>query len=410
MDSHMNYCAQCGKFHEESAAFCSGCGASLQSPEPAPPPPEPAPVQTPAYSQSQQPAYGPPPAQPAGPENPVVTVFREHASSKAFLFAALLVSAVLFFNFILMFIPGSSPMDRIMTDFFEGFSEGSGGEFGGFNFDDFLETTDGQDVASSFIGLIPSILICVGLWLVYLAGCSREPFVKTTGLSILRGVTIFFLVILCLVPPFLLLAVSVFAVASGETAEDYVVAVVVLIISAIVVVIPLLYCIFMSKTLRSIRISLVTGQPVAKVSMLVIVINYIMAGFAIIGLLTSLPALANPGLNAGAGLLFCLAAAGDIVYIFVLTFVLLKYRSAMSALKHQAYGAGPGINPGPPPPPQYNNPYAYGGQQGGTPPPAAPYIPPEPPPQQREFVFCDVCFKQSPKEDTACTHCGAPLK
>ena len=427
----MKHCSQCSQPCEDASVFCASCGAAFPAPQPGPseqpeegfaqPVSAPEPETYPQYPQPPYPqSYGQPGSAAAG--NPVRDTFKRHASSKAFLMASLLFSAVLLFNLITAFIPG----DALISSFLEGFEEGFSefGELPDEFYDLFNNDFEASNIVSALIGNIPAILTCIGLWLIYAAGASQDSSVKMSGLSMLRGVTIFKLVLMFLIPVLLMviifLSMSMVSMIGGYDIEDTAVAIVVVVlvvlIACLFLIFPILYYIFLSKMLKSIRVSMETGQPVAKVSTYVVVCNYILAGFLIIGFLTTLGGLSSGG-NTGLRLLNLLSSACNIAFLFVITGALLKYKAAMLSVflrtsplrgpvPQTAYTPfPPPAGPNYPPPPQYANPYAVYEPPAGMPPSPAQYAPP---PAPKEYVFCDICFKQFARDERICPHCGAP--
>lgn len=439
----MKYCPKCGNPAEDHAGFCANCGAGLietapiaAAPEDAPPPPPPVPEpasQPEDYSPDSWAVPAPPPfvppSAPAPPppmygmpapdappppfmESPAVSVFKRFASSGLFLGVAVLYTFIILFSFISAF---AAPMDMDwVIDILDEMDVDTS------DLEDLLDEYYATDVSaisvtSTLFGMIPSILICIGLWLIYSAGRSKTPFVPTTGLSMLRGIAIFNLVIMCLaVVAILLFGVFFLVLAQDSYGYDettFIAVAVVFFIMAFIFILPILYYAFLSSTIRSIRISLVTGHPMVKISSFVIAANFITAGSSIIGIFSSLVLLASVGANGIFVLLTILSSLCNIIFTFMLTISLLKYKSAMSSMLLQQSIRGSGTYPTPqqpgfpPPPPPYTNPYdVYQAQ-------ADPYqtgrIPQEPP-QPGEYVFCHACSKQYGADVIACPHCGTP--
>ncbi len=165
-------------------------------------------------------------------------------------------------------------------------------------------------IITSLFGQIPLILIIIGLWLVY--GSSRSGTIKTGGLSLIRGVMIFNIIMTCLgLAAVLFLSIVLFVMAgfSGnivqsivesvngnsaalDTATISVISIVLVIVLSVVcfvsVVLALIYYIKQSGIIKGISTSLTTGRNFLKGSVYVRVMHIFFALSSVSGIVSLL--------------------------------------------------------------------------------------------------------------------------
>ena len=332
------FCPHCGTPYEAPASFCVKCGAHLTAPAPVPQPepvavaqteaqPQPVvqPVAQPAVQPAAQPAVQPPFPPVSAPvvpgEPPAVDLARRTAASPLFLIAVicLTVSAVL--SVITSLFAGSS-----MELFGELMAEFSGDAEMEALFSEFSSAMSGGMIAGTLIGMIPTILILIGLWMVYASAANRQQFLNLQGLALVKGAVVTELVVmavgmgLVLLVMVLLLIVALVGGAEAVLDSDAAVAaigsVVIVLLILLLVGLLVLYIVYYRKTLKSIDAALNTvrtGLPNSKVSIFVAVMCFIGAA----GVLGS-PSLAT------------LASSAAQVLFGV---ILIQYRDRMRALE-----------------------------------------------------------------------------
>ncbi|MCL2694329.1 MAG: zinc ribbon domain-containing protein [Oscillospiraceae bacterium] len=309
----MKFCTNCGCHLESEAAFCAQCGARVEGAEP-------------------QQAASVPPEAPQPSVQPAALV-RKHASSPLFLTAIVLLTASIFMSFISVFMPSNSIMDIIDTVesvlIDEGsFSREEQGElvemFAAAR--EFAVEFQGSVALQEFLSLLPSMLICLGLWL-FFKSCNdrKNPGVRTTGLTIVKGVNIFYFVMILIVFALLIiLSAIISAFISAEFGSDIVGAALVvtlIITSAIVLALLIPYYISMFRIINGAR-RLLRGEGPVKFGMFFPVLVFIFSG---IGILSSLSFLAYDPLT---GLQSMLSALPG----FLMAIAYVRFRSEYNTL------------------------------------------------------------------------------
>jgi len=299
------FCSNCGIENAEGSAFCKNCGKPLSAPV------APASVYT-------------PPAEAVNPPlsvNPVLSAVKKVASSPLFLVAIIAYSVQ-----ILATIVNSTSIGAKVEMFLYSMLD----EIGYAAPYEFYEIVDAISrigdipyVVGTIIGLIPTILICVGLWKTYSSAASRaSDTMKTSGLTMIKVVTIIQLVWVCigLAVVELLLMLIVVAVAAANIYESGIIIAVLVfmvIIFAAAFVLDIIYLAKIIKSINTAKNSISTGIPSDKVSSFVAVWTFIGAAGMLFSLATS----------------FLLSAAA-ITSLICFGILIFKYKSAMKALMY----------------------------------------------------------------------------
>lgn len=131
-------------------------------------------------------------------------------------------------------------------------------------------------VGSTLVGQLPNILVVAGFWMLYVSASdtSGAP-LKTAGLSLIRGVQIFQLVMLGLMVLLLILSFFVMMAATGFYDMTSVIPVVLLFLVLIAVILGLVgfYYARLIATINGFRRTIWTGQAQGPVSLFVAVIS-----------------------------------------------------------------------------------------------------------------------------------------
>ena len=131
-------------------------------------------------------------------------------------------------------------------------------------------------VGSTLVGQLPNILVVAGLWMLYVSASdtSGAP-LKTAGLSLIRGVQIFQLVMLGLMVLLLILSFFVMMAATGFYDMTSVIPVVLLFLVLVAVILGLVgfYYARLIATINGFRRTIWTGQTQGPVSLFVAVIS-----------------------------------------------------------------------------------------------------------------------------------------
>lgn len=305
------FCQNCGAPLPQRAKFCSACGTKTDN-GPAQPlytPPAPPAPDGPAYPYPQVP-YAPP--RPTTGATPARNVLWTMCTSPLALVAAITYSlSVLLSLFnVLAFNSSSSIWNLIMS------------RIPYYDFDmDFYHMYQifrGTYTSSAIIGMVPVILIAIGLWLIYASAAQRG--VRTSGLTIIKVILIIQFVAVCII---LFIALAVLVIAGAAMAGyDEVVAVIIgaVIVVAALAVLLILYFVKAVQTVNTIRGTFLFGNPSDRVSAYVAVLTFISAGFTVITAFFSTGALST--LSS-----LCSAAASICFGIF-----LFSYRGKMRSL------------------------------------------------------------------------------
>lgn len=182
----MVYCEKCGTENSDNDLFCKKCGNRLE----------------PASANGGQTAYSAPPSPPAQNKNPVhfsgnpaVNALKVQGSSTRYTAAALLFSAMLFFQLISAFqgihaFDGNGLFAQI---------EQMAGSLGVPLLSAYTDTLNRVVVGFRLLSLVPTIFILAGMWILYSA-CRDQSTdgVAATGATIIKVVTIIQLVFTCL--------------------------------------------------------------------------------------------------------------------------------------------------------------------------------------------------------------------
>lgn len=205
-------------------------------------------------------------------------------------------------------------------------------------------------ITSALSGMIPSIVIGVGLWMTYAAAKRKNDKLLGSGLTVLRVMSIIELVLLCVGAGIVLLVMMIIAAVFGFSAADAgnetatIVLMVVAIAFAVLAAVFVLFIVFyvkVRKTIDTVRESLRSGVASDKVSTFVAVILFVSAAAQVLSFFTLLGAqllLSQAEVLAGgrlqpvgmlAAALLCLVSAATDTIFGVL---ILKYRNAMRQL------------------------------------------------------------------------------
>lgn len=355
---------------------------------------------------------------------PAVALLKNTLSSGLFLAVVILFTVTVIFSFVNAM--GATDTERVVADLEAAFYEYE--SMYGVDMSGMMEGM--QDAAelmiawqpigifASLVGLIPTVLICIGLWLLYATGKSQNGFMRTGGLTVIKVATLISLVLYCAAMVFLILiCILVVALVPSMVAEspdvsaadaDMITSIVVMIFAIILIMVAailammVVYYVKILKTLKAVKFTMVTGQPNDKVSMFLIVILFIGGVSSALSGLTAVLVSPIAGLST-----LCTAALYCIAGV-----VLSGYRSKMKTLgyttRQPVYQQ-----------PVYQQP-VY--QQTWQPPQQPVYQQPQQQPQQPvyqqptyqaqqrpytvNYVTCENCGQLYPGVSTTCPKCG----
>lgn len=227
------------------------------------------------------------------PVNPAVAAVKKTGGSALFLIATITYTVLLLLNLISAFMPSSAyayadmlyelTYDYSVYETMSAFNTGS--------------------VVGTLIGSIPTILIAMGLWMIFGASKAKKPRVSTGGFTMINVIEIIMMVLICigLAIACIVMVVGALAVREANSWSYYgydgaasvigIAGTAFIAIFAIAILVLVLAIIYYAKFIGSIRVikkaanGIVAGK---KISMYVIVMNFIMIGFSVIGLIANL--------------------------------------------------------------------------------------------------------------------------
>ena len=296
----MKNCPVCGQPVEEAWKACPHCGSPLGEEETGPryaqtPAADPQGGETagPRYAQGPQweettgprytqapgadarggPAYG---TAPTGwdTEPPTLRWVRQTIRSPLYLTATIGYCCTIVFSLASTFRSGMAAVTNTAVYSLMGSSYGTSSWMGELN--NWLPLAYGSSVGAALLGQLPNILVAIGLWMLYVSASdtSGAP-LKTAGLSLIRGVQIFQLVMLGLMVLLLILSFFVMMAATGFYDMTSVIPVVLLFLVLVAVILGLVgfYYARLIATINGFRRTIWTGQAQGPVSLFVAVIS-----------------------------------------------------------------------------------------------------------------------------------------
>ncbi len=279
------FCPNCGYQNADEDRFCQNCGAALpdtgrfQSVQP-----ETAQQQTTQQAFQQQPD-----AQPSS-GGAVWMLLKQCCSMPAALVAVIAFSASLLFRLLLALQqPGSivMPGHMVLPPFYieEGLEDLSP------LFDQLSYYLSQMSVGASLVGLIPGILIAVGLWMVYASAADKaKPGINTSGLMLIKVILLIDLVCTCILAA--VLEIGLLLIIAGVASSYYYgsMAGALLAVWFILAVVFTLMILFYAKAVRTttvIRDAARFGKLSDRVSLYVAVMSYIIGGMTVLGLFSN---------------------------------------------------------------------------------------------------------------------------
>lgn len=296
------FCSNCGIENAEGSAFCKNCGKPLSQ-------------ITPDYS---APAYTPA-AKPPLSSNPVLNAVKKIAGSPLFLVAVIAYSLQILATLVSSVGTGAK-VEMFLYSLLDEIGYAAPFEF--YEIVDAISRIgDIPYIIGTIIGLIPTILICVGLWITYSSAKNRmTDTMKTSGLTMIKVITIIQLVWACVVFALveLLLMLIVVAVAAANVYEAGLIIAGVVFVVLFVAAAFALAIVYFAKIIKSIGVAkktITTGIPSDKVSSYVAVWAFISAVCLVFSLITSF-----------------IASAASMTAFICFGILIFKYKSAMKGL------------------------------------------------------------------------------
>lgn len=288
----MKICPVCGKPVEQEWTVCPYCGSRLEEGDTGP-----------RYAT-------PPDAAPMGQgaEPPALRRMRQMICSPLYLAGAIGHTCMVLFTLASTFRTGAIDLTDTTVSQLVGDVYGANAWLDGlYNWMPLLFV---GSVGTALVGQLPNILVAIGLWMLYAsaADTSGAP-LKTAGLSIIRGVQIFQLVMLFLVALLMLVAFGVMMVGLQfyDLKAVIPIALMLLVLLAVVLAVGGLYFGKLIATINGFRQTIWTGQPQGTVSLYVAVLGAVRGVLPLFGVLVgeAFATLASLG-GATAGIAFAI--------------------------------------------------------------------------------------------------------
>lgn len=276
------------------------------------------------YGQQQYGNYGQPMYGAPGGETAAQQALKETVGSTAYLIFTVLLTASLVLALISLFT-GQSAVTGTLNG----------------------ESNTMVTVIIGILMMIPSILICIGLWKSY--GDARSGSVmQGSGLGLIRGSLIAILVFVCLGFALILLALFVWqSVWSDGSLFSYEICYlignfvsgkayrtlqtmlpVLMVVFAILMILVLLYLVKLRGCVSAAVQICQSGWPAKKLSMFVIVVNFVIAAFQLLELVMSM-AVASAGTGGQISILGVISLLVNSVILIMMSAVLLSLRSKL---------------------------------------------------------------------------------
>ena len=254
----MKICPVCGKPVEQEWTVCPYCGSPLEEGDAGP-----------RYAT-------PPDAAPMGKdaEPPTLRRMRQMIRSPLYLTGAIGYTCMVLFTLASTFRTGAAALtDTVLAQLLDNVYWSSTWLDGLYNWMPLLFV---GSVGSTLVGQLPNILVVVGLWMLYAsaADTSGAP-LKTAGLSLIRGVQIFQLVLLGLVALLLLVAFAVMMATLQLYVLEAVLPIGLMLLVLLVVILAVggLYYGKLIVTINSFRRTIWTGKTQGTISLYVAVLS-----------------------------------------------------------------------------------------------------------------------------------------
>lgn len=400
------FCPNCGCQNGDGAAFCRGCGAPLEAPRNAEGPGAP-----------YRPPVSPNPYEPVRPEgsvHPVLGAVKTMGSSAMVLVAIIAFSLAGLLSLISVIQGASSYLValNLLSELDIGINLS-------------VEGWRWATTAIMVIGMIPTVLMILGMWMTYASAANRrEPGMKTAGLTLIKVVVIINAVCMGIVLGLLLLA-CIIAMSAGSnmrysgyygysgystmrTGETFLMIMTAVLVA--VMVLAIVYYVKIVSTINTMKRTITTGVPSDRVSAFAAVMAIIGGVFSAISVVSVI----KNGVYTVGGVVGSLCSV-----VAAITFgaFLFTYRRTMRSLV--AWGGTPAVPFGT----GYSAPMEYGAPQGpgpyGQPGPGNqwPMNPPAngpvgqqtvvlPVDGQAPYVVCENCRNQYDPSAGACPYCG----
>lgn len=267
------YCPNCGSENSEQMKFCQNCGALLNASE---------------GNSGAIPAPGA-----AISSGGLVEATRKLINSPVYLVAVIGLTTQVGLSILASFAGYSQYSDDIYDLFINsGLSE----ELGSLGANGIYNIMHGTNVLLVVLSNLPTIAICIGLWILFSQAHNPTKKLETTGLTVIRIVVIIRLVLFVIICAMMVVSVFIAVAMSGGYLDDVLPVIIGIILG--IAIVGTLFILYYRKVLKMIdsgKAIITTGNKTAPAYLFVIVLTFIAAG---INCLTALSSLATQGIFA----------------------------------------------------------------------------------------------------------------
>ena len=343
----MKFCSQCGSELQDGIRFCASCGTPVPTEETTPAAqevaPEVAPIETAEPEQqatpsvevqaAPQPQAAPVFTQPILP--PAIKALKSLGTSPLFLVGVIAFTVNLFMSLITS-VSGTSGIMGIIYRIASELDM----EYAVYNaLDGMHRFATVSSAIGTIIGMIPSIILAIGLWMIF-AACASKTAGKlgTGGLTTIKVMTMNNLIFVCigLVISELALLVALIAALNSFAGEEGAIAIgIIMLVVLLCMVLSIVYYAKVLKSINAAKNTAITGRPYAQTSRFVGVLCYIGAVCSIIGIIPSIGTVLTGYMGIGgffASLMTTICSVATSICFGVLIF---KYRSQMTGIQMQ---------------------------------------------------------------------------
>ncbi len=266
------FCPKCGHQVADDAAFCPICGNQLSAPNSQPVYNQPVPIA------DQQRVYV---QRTSAPSLAGIAVVKKLCASPVALVAIIAYTVAAIFS-LLASLGGANDISGFLVQV---------PSMPGVDIDGMIQTMQTSFVVGVIIGILPTALIALGMWLTYASAASKQNSgMSTGGLTLVKTILIIQLVFVCIAIGIVVLAFLVAIAASmgslymeptvGPAGSVGIVAALVLVIAVAFFILLIVYYAKAIKTVNTISMTARTGKLSDNVSMFVAVMAFIAGGIS----------------------------------------------------------------------------------------------------------------------------------
>lgn len=189
-----------------------------------------------------------------------------------------------------------------------------------------LQKLDSGMIAANIALHIPSILFCLGLWLIFITALTAGERMSGAGFGFARASVIIRMIVACIVMLVTLVITVTVVVAAWVSKQTpiIVMSVIMLVVTIVVVMMVIMYYFAYLATLKTCRVNSNTGEGYGKLSGYVAVMHVILAIPGIVGLLSGIVNMEITGI---------VGSAAKIGWMILLAVWIFLYRGKMSELE-----------------------------------------------------------------------------